>query len=94
MRCVRRRDHRLPTRSPLADTTHRTLLLDRAVSDPKIFDAIEIVVTALGKLGGIAKSALPTLHEAQRRTYTWYTAKVQCTREVRVLIHEAIQAIE
>ena len=30
MRCVRRDDHRDPTRSPVADTTHRTLLLGAA----------------------------------------------------------------
>ncbi|MDB5312589.1 MAG: hypothetical protein JWO38_6791 [Gemmataceae bacterium] len=69
-------------------------LMERAVSDPELMDAIEGVVDALGKLGGLATSALPTLHEARRRLYTWYTPEDRCTEEVRACIGRAIQAIE
>jgi hypothetical protein len=69
-------------------------LMDHAVSDPDINDAIEMVVNALGKLAGIAIAALPTLHEAERRSYTWAIPEERCTAEVRAHIRRAIQAIE
>jgi len=69
-------------------------LMGRAVSDPEVSDAIETVAQALGKLGPLAKSALPALREAERREYSWYTPAERCTEEVRSHIRRAIQAIE
>jgi hypothetical protein len=69
-------------------------LMDRAVSDPDTFDAIEMILNALAKLGGLAKAVLPTLREAQRRTYTWEIPPERCTDSVRATIQNAIQSIE
>jgi hypothetical protein len=69
-------------------------LIVRAVSDPDIPDAIESNVKALGKLGRLATSALPALHEAHNRSYTWYIPVERCTQEVRGYIKQAINAIE
>lgn len=69
-------------------------LMDRAVSDPNTFDAIEMILTALSKLRGLAKAVLPTLYEAQRRSYTWAAPPERCTESVRALVRNALQAIE
>jgi hypothetical protein len=69
-------------------------LMARSVSDPAISDAIEIIARALGKLGPLARAALPALREAERREYTWYTPVDRCTEEVRAHVRRAIQAIE
>jgi hypothetical protein len=70
-------------------------LLERAVSDPELpAGAIEVTVDALGKLGGIARSVLPALRAAERRSYTWYIPEDSCTEEVRARIRRAVQAIE
>jgi hypothetical protein len=69
-------------------------LMDRAVSDPEIYDAIEMITKALEKLGGIAAAALPSLREAAQRSYTWATPAERCTEEVRAQIRRTIQAIE
>lgn len=69
-------------------------LMDRAVADPNTFDAIEIILNALGKLGSLAKVVLPTLREAQRRSFTWATPQNLCTESVRATIQNAIQSIE
>jgi hypothetical protein len=66
----------------------------QAVSDPEIGDFIEIITRALGKLGALAKAALPALREAQHREYTWCTPADRCTEEVREQIRQAIKAIE
>jgi hypothetical protein len=69
-------------------------LMDRAVSDPGISDAITAIIMALGKLGGLATAALPSLREAAQRSYTWAMSVEGCTEEVRAEIRRAIQAIE
>jgi len=69
-------------------------LMGRAVADPEVSDAIETIAQALGKLGPLAKAALPALREAERREYTWYTPAERCTEEVRAHIRRAIQAVE
>jgi hypothetical protein len=69
-------------------------LMDRAVSDPNTFDAIEMIVSALGKLGGLAKAVIPTLNEAQRRSYTWGMPPERCTESVRATVRNALKAIE
>ena len=75
-------------------------LMDRAVSED-VGSAIEMILRALGKLGGVAKAVLPTLHKALQRTYSWSStefatpARVEHTTErVRASIQRAIQAIE
>jgi hypothetical protein len=68
-------------------------LMSQAMSDPEVGDAIETIAQALGKLGALARSALPALREAERREYTWYTPAERCTDEVRAQIRCAIQAI-
>jgi hypothetical protein len=69
-------------------------LMGRAVADPGISDAIEMMARALGKLGARATAALPALREAERREYAWYTPADRCTEEVRAQLRGAIQAIE
>lgn len=70
-------------------------LLDHAVSDPELpAGAIEITADALGKLGGLASSVLPTLRAAERRSYIWWIPEDRCTEEVRARIARAVQAIE
>jgi len=76
-------------------------LMGRAVSDPHVGSAIEMILRALGKLGGLAKAVLPTLHEALLRTYSWNNPEFEtlanveaCTKSVRASIQKAIQAIE
>jgi hypothetical protein len=69
-------------------------LMSRAVSDPGISDAIETIARALGKLGPLARAALPALCEAERREYTWYTPAERCTAEVREQLRRAIHAVE
>lgn len=68
-------------------------LMARAVSDPGIYAAITMITKVLGKLGGIAAAALPSLREAAQRSYTWATPAERCTEEVRTQIRRAIQAI-
>jgi hypothetical protein len=63
-------------------------LLDEDLSDPSI------VVEALGKMGGMARSALPALYEAASRVYSWYLPEDRCTEEVRRSIRQAIRSIE
>lgn len=69
-------------------------LMDRAVADPNTFDTIEMILNALGKLGGLAKVALATLYKAQGRSYTWAIPPERCTESVRASIQSAIHAIE
>jgi hypothetical protein len=69
-------------------------LMARAVSDPETGDAIEVLARALGKLGSLARPALPSLREAELREYRWYTPAERCTEEMRAEIRRAIQAIE
>lgn len=69
-------------------------LMAQSVSDPAISDEIEMIARALGKLGPLARPALPALREAERREYTWYTPVERCTQEVRTQLRRAIQAIE
>jgi len=70
-------------------------LFGRAVSDPELpAGAIEVIVDALGKIGGPAARVLPVLREAEHRSYTWVVPEDRCTDELRARIREAIQAIE
>lgn len=69
-------------------------LMGQVVSDLGVSDAIKTIAQALGKIGPLAKAALPALREAELREYTWYTPAERCTEEVRAHLRQAIQAIE
>jgi hypothetical protein len=76
-------------------------LMAQAVSDPEIGDTIEMILTALSKLGGLATTALPALTEALRRQHSWnkpeFETQANLTRTtelVRGSIQKAIDAIE
>ena len=69
-------------------------LMSGAVSDPAISDSIGTIARALGKMGPLAKAALPALSEAERREYNWYTPADRCTEEVRAQLRQAIREIE
>jgi hypothetical protein len=76
------------------DVSYFVGLMAQAVSDPATADAIEMILKALGQLGPGARSALPTLHAAEQRSYTWATPADLCTQQVRASIRRAITAIE
>jgi hypothetical protein len=69
-------------------------LMSRAVRDDTLGDHVETLARALGKLGVAAVTALPSLREAEQRSYAWYAPEDRCTAEVRALIRRAIDAIE
>jgi len=75
--------------------------MDRAVADPLIGPAIEAILRALGKLGGLAKIVLPTLYEALQRKHSWNKPEFETpvgvertTELVRASIQTAIKAIQ
>ena len=68
-------------------------LLERAISDTDLSEP-SIAAEALGKIGGKARPALPTLYQALARQYVYYTPEDRCTEEVRGVIQHAIDQIE
>lgn len=76
------------------ETTWLVALLEQAISDPETGDGGEAVVNALARLGCAAATALPALHKAELRSYTWSTPEERCTQEMRSCIRRAIQIIE
>jgi hypothetical protein len=68
-------------------------LLERAISDRELLEP-QIQAQALGRLGGRARRALPTLYQALARRYTYYSPEERCTEEVHAVIRAAIQQIE
>jgi hypothetical protein len=68
--------------------------MEKAVSDSDGACTLEVVVTALGKLGPKASSVLPTLRTAELRKFDWYEPVERCTEEARGQIRAAIRAIE
>jgi hypothetical protein len=63
-------------------------LMIQFLEDPDTTDPT-VIAEALGKLGPIARDALPSLREARQRTYAEY-----CQADAQKLISEAIRQIE
>jgi hypothetical protein len=75
-------------------------LMQRTVSED-VGSASTMILSALGKLGSVAKPVLPALYDALRREYSWNSPEFETpanrdrtTAKVRAEIQRAIDAIE
>jgi hypothetical protein len=74
-------------------------LLCQAVAQKEVSGEIETTLTALAKLGGLATVALPALHDANLRTFSFANPATpltveQDTERIRATIRDTISAIE
>jgi hypothetical protein len=76
-------------------------LMQRALSGQGVGSASTMILAALGKLGGLAQSVLPTLYEALGQEHSWNNPefetpanRARTTAAVRAEIQKAIDAIE